>query len=223
MAFELDHLFICTSVEAPLAERLIGFGLTEGASNVHPGQGTANRRFFFRNAMIELLWLHSEAEARSEVVAPTRLFERCRYQETGASPFGLCLRPSRRGERDLPFDCWEYRPPYVPEGLALYVAANAASIDEPLLCYLPFNTRSDELPADRRPPLEHAAGLREVTAVRLTMPKPRPYSDALRAVEEMGWASCASGGEHLMEVCFDGERQGRIVDFRPALPLVFHW
>jgi hypothetical protein len=40
---------------APEAERIAAFGLCEGPSNVHPGQGTANRRFFFRNAMLELL------------------------------------------------------------------------------------------------------------------------------------------------------------------------
>jgi hypothetical protein len=34
--------------------------LTEGTPNIHPGQGTANRRFFFRNAMLELLWVNDE-------------------------------------------------------------------------------------------------------------------------------------------------------------------
>lgn len=55
MAFELDHLFIWTDIGAYEAERLVSFGLVEGTSNKHPGQGTTNRRFFFHNAMLELL------------------------------------------------------------------------------------------------------------------------------------------------------------------------
>jgi hypothetical protein len=52
MTVALDHLFICTSSGAPEAERLAEFGLIEGTPNCHPGQGTANRRFFFHNAML---------------------------------------------------------------------------------------------------------------------------------------------------------------------------
>ena len=45
--FELDHLLVWVDVGGPEAERLAAFGLTEGAPNTHPGQGTACRRFFF--------------------------------------------------------------------------------------------------------------------------------------------------------------------------------
>jgi hypothetical protein len=71
MALELDHLFIWTDIGAYEAERLVSFGLVEGTPNMHPGQGTTNRRFFFHNAMLELLWVHDPAEARSELIRPT--------------------------------------------------------------------------------------------------------------------------------------------------------
>lgn len=48
----LDHIFICVQPGASEAEALIDFGLTEGSPNRHQGQGTANRRFFFRNAFL---------------------------------------------------------------------------------------------------------------------------------------------------------------------------
>ncbi len=70
----------------------MAFGLTEGSSNLHLGQGTANRRFFFYNAMLELLWVRDEREARSPPIAPTRLWKRWRYRFSGYSPFGVCLR-----------------------------------------------------------------------------------------------------------------------------------
>ncbi|MGE5154985.1 MAG: hypothetical protein ACM3ST_13340 [Bdellovibrio bacteriovorus] len=60
---------MCVSPGTPAAERLAAFGLTEGAPNRHPGQGTACRRFFFRNAMLELLWMDEPAAVRSEGTA----------------------------------------------------------------------------------------------------------------------------------------------------------
>lgn len=223
MAFELDHLFICAAVGAPEAGVLAEFGLAEGGGNVHPGQGTANRRFFFRNAMLELLWLRDEREARRGAVAPARLYERCRYRETGASPFGLCLRPAGRAAGEAPFGYWEYRPPYLPGGVSVQVAENSTQTDEPLLFYLPFGTRPDAYAEGGRQPLGHRAGLEEITSVRITVAKPEPHSAALRGVSAAGWLSVVAGGESLLEVGFDGEGRGRRHDFRPALPLAFRW
>ena len=94
VAFELDHSFILTSKGAPEADLLIDFGLSEGEANVHPGQGTANRRFFFSNAMLELLWVHDPNEAKSRLTNPTKLWERWEGGEDSTSPFGICLRSS---------------------------------------------------------------------------------------------------------------------------------
>src|SRR6266436_5673418 len=84
MSAVVDHVFICTAAGAPAADHLRQFGLAEGSPNQHPGQGTACRRFFFRNAMLELLWVEDAAAARSEQTRRTRLWERC--SETGTGP-----------------------------------------------------------------------------------------------------------------------------------------
>jgi hypothetical protein len=76
MSFEFDHLFIFTDVGEIVADRLVDLGLVEGSRNVHPGQGTANRRFFFHNAMVELLWVHDREETQSERIRRTHLGER---------------------------------------------------------------------------------------------------------------------------------------------------
>jgi hypothetical protein len=67
MRIELHHLFVCAAPGAPEAEELVRFGLREGPPNQHPGQGTANRRFAFSNAMIEVLWvtLHKKLKAKT--------------------------------------------------------------------------------------------------------------------------------------------------------------
>src|SRR5262249_12821990 len=95
--FELDHLFLWGSLGGLEADRLRAFGLTEGEPNTHPGQGTACRRFFFRNAYLEVVWVHDPVEAQGEAARPTGLWPRWCGRATGTSPFGLCLRPVRPG------------------------------------------------------------------------------------------------------------------------------
>ena len=63
MTLEVDHAFIACSSGAPEGDALVRLGLVEGSRNTHLGQGTANRRFFFENFMLELLWVANPAEA----------------------------------------------------------------------------------------------------------------------------------------------------------------
>src|SRR5437879_6291460 len=93
MQLELDHFFVCASIGAPEADRLIEFGLSEGTPNNHLGQGTANRRFFFHNAFLELLWVADPAEAQTSAVRRTGLWERWSRRSGGCSPFGIGFRP----------------------------------------------------------------------------------------------------------------------------------
>jgi hypothetical protein len=60
-AYEIDHVLVMADLIAPQATILTEFGLTEGPPNVHCGHGTACRRFFFRNAMLELLRVENAA------------------------------------------------------------------------------------------------------------------------------------------------------------------
>jgi hypothetical protein len=87
MALEFDHAFVFVGAGAPDADILVAAGMVEGALNIHPGQGTQYRRFFFNNGMIELIWVHSEEEASSASIARTRLVERFQYKLAGACPF----------------------------------------------------------------------------------------------------------------------------------------
>jgi hypothetical protein len=75
-AFELDHVFLCASENAPETDRLLELGLTEGSSNRHAGQGTANRRFFFETTMLELFWVEDAAVVRGSEVRRLGLWER---------------------------------------------------------------------------------------------------------------------------------------------------
>jgi len=223
MAFEVDHLFICTSLGGAEATHLAAFGLTEGAPNTHPGQGTACRRFFFANCYLELLWVSDAAEARSEAVRATHLSERWENRACGACPFGFGFRPKIKHDDGVPFSGWEYRPPYLPSPLSVHVARNAKVQGEPMLFYLSFAQRPDAYPTAGRPWLQHPAGLREVTSIALTSPHAEGLSPAMAAVTGSGLFQLRAGSEYHVELGFDGESRCQQADFRPLLPLGLRW
>ena len=90
---EVNHVFILTEPGAPAASLLIDAGLIEGSPNTHPGQGTANRRSFFRNLMLELLYISDAAESEA---SPLPLYERWRTAAANGS-----ARPRRRSMLSL--------------------------------------------------------------------------------------------------------------------------
>ncbi|QHW00082.1 VOC family protein [Spirosoma endbachense] len=89
---ELDHIFIFTHQAQQVATALQSFGLSEGTANLHPGQGTACRRFFFQNAYIELVWVINEDENKNSEIKRANLWERSQYEFTKYCPFGFCFR-----------------------------------------------------------------------------------------------------------------------------------
>lgn len=222
MPFEIDHLFVCAAPGAPEVERVLALGMAEGSANVHAGQGTANRRIFFANAFLEFLWVHDEAQARGPQAAPMGLWERWARRASGACPFGVCLRGSEAGAV-APFPAWQARPPYLPPGRAIQVAESAGLLHEPMLFCLPWAVRPDRYPPEHGQPLEHFAGMGEITGVRITIPPGGSPSASLRAAERTGLIQLGHGPAPLMEVAFDGGRQGASADLRPELPLMLSW
>ncbi len=236
-ALELDHVFVCTAVGAPEAERLLALGLAEGAPNVHPGQGTANRRFFFRNAFLGLLWVHDVAEARSARTTPLRLWERwAGRHDLGVTPFGVCLRGAPGGE--VPFPTWAYRPAYLPPELPIPIAAcsvaladaTAAEVEAvlaaPMLFVFPRGQRPDQAPTERAHPLAHRAGFGELTCVAFA-DLPTGGADTPRSADAPALRVERSGAdrpEHpVMMLDVDGATVGQVADLRPALLLVLRW
>jgi hypothetical protein len=214
MRIELDHLFVCTAPGAPEADKLVQFGLYEGPPNQHPGQGTANRRFAFANAMIELLWVSDAKEAQSQSTRRTLLWERWSGRRDNASPFGICLRPVDSQDTEPPFPAWEYRPPYLSD--PLFMNIGEVGIEEPMWIYLSFMRRVHR----EQWFIEHPIGIREITGLTLTTPVPL-RSNASQKVIESGILATRAGATSLLEIEFDGNRREQYMDFRPHLPFVF--
>lgn len=125
MTLCLDHIFVCTPVGAPESQALLDAGFIEGSRNVHPGQGTSNRRFFFEHGFLELLWVHDESEATSACTGPTCLWERWSMRDGQANPFGICFSLKSETELALPFPSWAYEPVYLPKGKRIHFAQGA--------------------------------------------------------------------------------------------------
>lgn len=217
---EFDHLFICVTAPASEAEQLIDFGLVEGTSNHHPGQGTANRRFFFQNSFIELLFTTDPIELNNDLTRPTKLHKRFPQTARRASPFGVCFRPPE-DRPEFSFEGWSYRPQYLPEHLDIKVASTPSS--EPMWFYLSFGLRPDSAPDAKRQPLNHKCGFKSITSVKIFAPRIETISKPAISISNSTIVEYIEGKEHLLVIGFDNKTHGSEKDFRPSLPLIFHW
>ena len=214
MALELDHAFICCSRGAPEGDALVRLGLNEGSPNTHPGQGTANRRFFFRNAFLELLWVSEPSEARSEQTRRTKLWERWSERASSACPFGLVFRPKGANTATAPFATWAYRPNYLPPGLAIEFAEDVP-LEEPELVYLPYLHRAGPPTYE---PTDHSLPIRELCGVAVGLPA-GALSKPSQATLSAGLVTYRFAAEHVLELTFLAV-QATVVDLRPTLPLL---
>lgn len=223
MSLELDHLFICVNPEAPEAEALIQFGLKTGRHRVHPGQGTSNVCFFFDNAYLELLWMSNSQEIQSSGVRPIGLWERCRWRETQACPFGFALRFTPQTPSDCPFPTWDYAAPFLPTGVKIPIATNSHNLSEPLIFIAPVAANPSAVPIDRRPLMIHHPELIEITQLRVTLPTIQAVLSESMVLSHLPGVEFAAGDRYHLEIEFDGARASQSHDFAPGLPLSICW
>ena len=219
MNVALDHVIVCCDEGGPEAGALAQLGLTEGSSNVHLGQGTRNRRFFFENAYLELVWVDDLAEAKREPARSTRLWERWLRRREGACPFGIALRPqAQEANVAAPFPTWAYHAPYLPAQVTIGIAL-ATPLRDPEFLYLPFATA----PASKNlEPLSHPLGVRQLTAVRIGMPATRgARSPAAEATVKLGLLETFEAPAYVMELTFDRGERGKTAT--PFPQIVVRW
>jgi hypothetical protein len=171
--FAFHHFFVFVEQGAPVVDYLASKGFTEGPPNRHPGQGTANRRIFFTNGMLEFIWIENFDDVTSNATAATKLWERSQYKTSGYSPFGICIyrgagQPKDEGQ--MPFDGWAYRPHYLPPDKMIWQASNDLCPWEPQIFYLPFAHPFKNGPfVDYQ---RHANGCRSIEVIEITMKAP---------------------------------------------------
>ena len=219
---EVDHIYICTDYKAPAGELLKEFGLTEGTSNIHPGQGTANRRFFFHNFMLELLWMENIDEIKSNLTKPMRLFERCSKSDTNISPFGIGFRPTSEKNEKVLFPVWDYHPLYLPDFLKIQVT-DGTPLSEPMFFYLSFVGRQDKYPAEKKENMKHKLPLKEVTSIEVHINQKNDFSEAAKIINNIDNLLLIKDNENYLKLTFDNWIYKKEKDFRPDIPLIIKW
>lgn len=214
----LHHVFVCTAVGAPEAASLREAGLVEGSPNTHPGQGTANRRFFFESGFLELLWVHDEHEAQSALVAPTQLWDRWIERGRTANPFGLCFSSAGGAGPVLPFPTWPYRPDYLP-GDRCFLFADDLPLAEPEILVLSWPQDQSSPTAE---PAKHPLGLRELRSVSVGVPDPTSISSTLRAIADAGLVQVHRSATPGLVIEFSSQKEVQVNIPALGLTIVGH-
>lgn len=210
----LDHVFILVEPGAKVADRLLESGFQEGPSNTHSGQGTANRRFYFADAMLEFIWVQDADEAKNGPGRELRFAKRA--EDPNASPFGIIFVPQKASSSpNAPFPGWHYQPAYFPPPKGFHVGANAHNITEPLCFYFPSHDPGIPKPQPNRNP-------QSVSEVIIAAPS-TDTEGVLKLASQTERLSIKSGEEHLMEITLDYCVSGQTEDYRPAMPLILRW
>ena len=209
---EIDHIIIFTNNQGREADELVQFGLLEGSNRVHPGQGTRNRKFYFQNFFLEIVWVFNEDEIRSKITAPTHLWERCQNRGNRCSPYGLVLVDT--DDTNILFEkSIKYRPDYLDPDSSFDIITNHNHPHLPWACR--FATSRTHISQE---PKDHHHGIRELTGVQFGI-NSKDYHNTFtqlishKSIIQFHYASYAN-----LTLEFDRGRNGLIQEFR-EIPL----
>jgi len=201
----IDHVFIFAEQGPAAANALVNFGFTEGSSRVHPGQGTANRKFYFQGGVfLEVLYVHNMQELQSPRLQPSGLAQRAAYAGNGSSRFGLCLE-NLRGLNNLFAQAVPYQPTYLPEGQAIQVLPFVQQPTLPWTFRLPFI--GPKKPSTE--PMQHANGLNQVTKVSFGVASEHLDHPAVKALGTYPDISFEPATKPALTLTFNHGQQGQ--------------
>lgn len=156
---QVDHIFVFSS-QGHEADELVNFGLIEGSGRIHPGLGTANRRFFFDDFYLEILWVENESESKSKNTSLLNIWERSNFSNNNYSPYGLCFKNTASSD-SLFIKALKFHADYYPEGKFMEVFTNE---EKP---YLPWFFRLPAMQGGKRhlnePINRDSLGIRKLT------------------------------------------------------------
>lgn len=205
---EIDHIFIFSNNGGKEADKLVEFGLTEGSSRIHPGQGTTNRKFYFENFFLEILWVIDENEIRSELTSKTKLWERSQFDNNDFSPFGLCLVNSKLTDK-LFEQSESYQPKYFPERMSIDIITNEKNPNLPWTFRLPFR---DEKKAHNEP-TNHKNGIRKLTHIEFEVLLNKDDTEFKTFFQNSEHIDFKSGQRNNLTLEFDNFNQKKVMAF----------
>ena len=213
MSIALHHFFLLTSKPDELATEISRLGLIEGSSNIHPGQGTASRRFFLPGSALEILYIRDTVEALQGRAADLRFCERT--TEPHASPFGLIVENIDKSITE-PFPGWRYYPKYFGNEMFFHVGENSELLVEPLCICMPSQLGRPDIPPSQQNPDWAMTEL----LVRLPIAE---LSPTLKIVSQCKAVSLILGEPYQMEIVFNDHKKGQTKNLMPDFPLAVSW
>jgi hypothetical protein len=224
---EVDHLLLYDPEGVPGVSILQEFGLHCSEQVVRrESQGTVSKIFFFENTYLELLWLEDENAVKQQAAhTGMDILVRTRWQQTGASPFGIGLRckpsPANLRRRSSRIRWAEWMRLGTPVNFS---AENLASVAEPICFAIPHHlalttwlNRSCER---HRQLISHPLGVKQLTGVKIAVNSNEELTNAVSLLERHGVVAIERGPYPLLELTFDGGSRGKVLDARPILPML---
>lgn len=210
---EIDHIFIFSQNKGEEADELVEKGFTEGSSRIHPGQGTRNRKFYFENFFLEILWVVNEWEIQDERTRASQLWERSQFARNGFSPFGMCLLNTEATD-SLFEEALAYQPIYFPSGMPIQVLPQIGQEYLPWTFRLPFKGKLKKADEVRI----HANGIQSLSQAKFGIPIRRMESSFISAFTYEEQISFSSSKSPALTLSFDQRRQKKSISF-DSLPL----
>ncbi len=214
---EIDHIFIFSANQGKEAEELIDFGFIEGSNRVHPGQGTINRKFYFENFFLEIVWVINEDEIKSDLVSPTKLWERSNFRKNGVSPFGIGLLNTE--DTDAIFEnSLKYQPDYFPKGLEIDFLTNEKASYLPWTFRLPFKGEKKKTTE----PIIHKNNISELTKVEFEIPFLDLNNEYILNFKDENLVSFSQNSAYNLTLIFDNNRRNKTKVF-DTIPLTIKY
>lgn len=199
----IDHIFIFTEDNGKVADELVDFGFTEGSSRIHAGQGTTNRKFYFDNFFLEILWVHNVHEITSDKTKPMGLWQRAEYKTNRFSPFGLCL-VNADGTDTIFQNAFKYQPDYFPKGMEIDIIKNENQPELPWTFRLPFKGQKKH----ENEPTKHRNGISILTNAIFEY-KLNSEDTFLDYFKNQNHIQFIESSRHWLNLIFDNSKQGK--------------
>lgn len=237
---QVDHFNIWVKNPKTAKKRLTDIGFTavpDSLSQIHTGQGTTGRYFYFLNGYLELIFVYDQNELKENIKKNKDLdfVERSNFEENGASPFSIALKIKDYNTDKIPFEKISYHQDWMENNTNIYSAKNSKThLKEPSIFVVypeieskTFKTLNDlkNIPNEYafvRDFYKHPNGAKKITSINITSTDLDLKTKTIKALNEIENLVVKNGKEHLMELYFDNNAQGKSFDLRPELPLIVY-
>ncbi len=236
----IDYLNIWVKDPSKAKKCLTDIGFTsvpDSLSAIHEGQGTTGRYFNFLNGYLELIFVNDqeEFEENNEENKQLDFIERANFDLNEASPFSIALKVKDYKVEKIPFKKVRYHQDWMEENPSIFSAENSKLyLNEPstFVVYpgikaITFETVTalENTPSEDsrwKNYFRHPNGAKRITNIVITAPGVSLKTETIRAINSIEHINVKISGEHVMELYFDNQIQGKTFDLRPALPLMVY-